>query len=164
MPSHKIDLDTIQVVLQRSELDPRKVAEIMEDLRKQLAEQEEGTEEKAPPVKRMYVPVISDPEGRLGDEPLVGWVVQVPEDIPPAESLKKLYEAAYEHNVSKKGRKMPIETIGEACEMLSPKVTKELGVWIKTREPVEFVRSDNKIPLEKTDKRVKHGPRGQEAF
>ena len=40
------------------------------------------------------------------------------------------------------------QTVAEACEFGSAKIYKEHKIWIKTKEPVLIVRSDNKIPRE----------------
>jgi hypothetical protein len=153
MPSKKIDIDTLKVVLQRNELDGRKIAQILEDLA--LLTKEEEEKEKEPAVKKQYVPIISDPNGELDGKTFTGWVVQIPEEEPPMLTLEKIYMAAYEFNTSPKGRKMPVETIADACEVISPKIAKEMNLWIKNKEPVEFIRTDNTIPLEQTEKRVK---------
>jgi hypothetical protein len=155
MPSNKVDIDTLKVVLQRNELDVRTISRILEDLAALAKEEEE--KEKEPAVKKQFVPILSDPDGVLEGKEFTGWVVQIAEDDSAAEALDKIYMAAHEFNTSPKGRKMPVETVADACSVISPKVSKEMNLWIKTREPVEFLISDNKIPLEQTDKRVRHG-------
>ena len=47
-----------------------------------------------------------------------------------------------------KGRRMPLKTVAEACEFGSAKIFKEHKVWVKTKEPVLIVRTNNKIPRE----------------
>lgn len=153
MPSKKIDIDTLKVVLQRNELDVRKIAQILQDLAELTKEEEE--KEKQTNVKKQYVPIISDPNGEFAGKTFTGWVVQIPEEEPPMLTLEKIYMAAYEYNTSPKGRKMPIETIADACEVVSPKIAKEMNLWIKHKTPVEFIFTDNTIPLEQTEKRVK---------
>jgi hypothetical protein len=159
MPSNKVDLNTLKVVLQRNELDVRTIARILEDLQNEMKD-EEDEKEKEPAQKKQYVPIISDPNGDLEGKTFTGWVVQIPEEEPPALTLEKIYMAAHEFNTSKKGRKMPIQTVAEAFEVTPPKVAKEVLLWIKTKEPVEFLRTDNTIPAEQTDKRVRRAPAG----
>jgi hypothetical protein len=46
---------------------------------------------------------------------------------------------------------MPIETIGEACEIVTAKFFKEQNIWIKNKVPVLVVGTPNKIPMEKVE-------------
>ena len=46
---------------------------------------------------------------------------------------------------------MPVETIGEACEVVTAKLFKEQNIWIKTKVPVLVVTTANKIPMEKVE-------------
>lgn len=145
----KVDLELVKVVLQRAELDARDIAKIIEDINTEtkLAESEKG--EKEPPVKKQFVFLLSDPQGRFkGDTDFVGWVVQIPEDDNPATALEKLHMGAYDFNRSTKGRRYPVRTVAEACEFGSAKIYKEQKIWVKTKEPVLVVRTDNKIPTE----------------
>ncbi|MFW6354603.1 MAG: hypothetical protein ACOC3I_09490, partial [Verrucomicrobiota bacterium] len=61
---------------------------------------------------------------------------------------ERIHRAAYNFNATPKGRRMPVESIGEACEAVSPRLLKDENVWIKTKEPVLIVKSDNKIPMD----------------
>ena len=145
----KVDIDLVRAVLQRTELGAREVAKIIEDINAEvkLAEAEKG--EKEPPIKKQFVFLLSDPQGRFeGDTDFVGWVVQIPEDDNPATALEKLHLAAYDFNRSTKGRRFPVRTVAEACEFGSAKIYKEQKIWVKSKEPVLVVRTDNKIPTE----------------
>ena len=143
----KIDLELVKVVLQRSELDAKKIAQIIEDITFESKAQE-AEKEKEPQVKKQYVVVVSDPYGKFTDADYTGWVVQIPEDENPATALESLHKGVYDFNISPKGRRLPIKTVAEACEFGSAKIYKEHKIWIKTKEPVLIVRSDNKIPRE----------------
>ena len=82
-----------------------------------------------------------------GKEDLIyGLILKAPEGMGSEEFISKLSAAAYEHNASPKGRKFPVETIGEACESVSPKTLKEQNIWVKTKIPVMVLRTDNKLP------------------
>ena len=140
----KVEVDLVRVVLQRNDLDVRKVAEIMEQLTAEIERREE--EPKPPQVRKQFVMLVSDPEERLVGKDLVGWVLQIPEEEAPFLAVEKLTRAAYEYNASPKGRRMPVSTIGEACESVQPKFCKEHQVWVRTKEPVLVVRTDNTLP------------------
>ena len=75
-------------------------------------------------------------------------VVQIPEDDNPAVALERIHWGAFDFNRTPKGRRLPLKTVAEACEFGSAKIYKEHKIWIKTKEPVLIVRSDNKIPRE----------------
>ena len=57
-----------------------------------------------------------------------------------------LKRSAYEYNISQKGRKYPVKSIGEACEAVGAKFQKEQGVSIKTKLPVTILKTDNLLP------------------
>lgn len=148
----KVDIDLLKMVLQRNSVDVRKIAQILEDInQEQLAAEEDN--EKEPPVKKQYVVVLSDPEGDLEGKEYTGWVVQIPEDESPYEANDKLIRAAYEYNVTKKGRRMPVQQIGEVCEHVAAKILKEQKIWVRTKEPVFILRTDNVVPMETKLKR-----------
>ncbi len=141
----KVDIELVKMVLQRAELDARTVAQIIEDINFE-SKQKDADEEKEKPVKKQFVVVVSDPRGRFTDADYTGWVMQIPEDENPASVLERLHNGAYDFNASPKGQRMPLKTVAEACEFGSAKIYKEHKLWVKTKEPVLIVRSDNKIP------------------
>lgn len=141
----KADLDLVKFTLVRNEIETLKVAKILEDLRKEM-EAQAADEEKEPAVKKQFAILISDPHGTLTNKDFVGWVIQIPEDESPATTPYRIIRAAYEFNQTPKGRRMPVQTIGEACEVVPARLLKEQDVWVKTKEPVLMLRTDNKIP------------------
>ena len=154
MPS--LPIENIKMTVKRQEPDVRIQAAIMQDLEDQLKAIEEEKANNPPPVKKQFVMLLSDPTGRITPEfleasgmgDLVGWVVQIAEDESVHTASQRIIQAAYEFNTSPKGRRMPIETIGEACECVSAKLLKEQQVWIKTKSPVLVIPVANKIPTE----------------
>lgn len=148
----KVETELVKRVLNREIEDIRKVSEIMEALSMELASVED--EPKAPPVKKQYVIMLSDPTGRItpefmqasGIEAFVGWVLQIPEEDSPAVAEERLIRGAYEFNITPKGRRLPARTIGEVCELVSTKILKEQRVWVKTKEPVLVVVTSNQVP------------------
>ncbi len=145
MAGRKVELDTLKRVLQRNDLDVRQVSQIMEDIARELEKEEEP---KAPAVKKQFAVLVSDPEGKMAGLDLTGWVLQIPEEESPSLAAEKIFRAAYEFNASPKGRRFPVETVGEACETVTARFFKEQGAWVKTKEPVLLVRTDNRIPRE----------------
>lgn len=139
----KAELELVKMVLQRNDLDIRQVSQIMQDLQTELDTQ---VDEKPPPVKKQFTILVSDKHGELAGKNLVGWVLQIPEEDDPRLSEERLVKAAYEFNVTPKGQRMPVKTIGEACEVVTSRITKEHNVWIKTKEPVLVNFTNNDIP------------------
>ncbi|MEM8550358.1 MAG: hypothetical protein AAGF10_06165 [Verrucomicrobiota bacterium] len=142
----KVDLDLVKLVLQRNELDVRQVSQILEDINVEIAAIVE--DEKPPPVKKQFVMMVSDPDGKLQGQNLTGWVLQIPEEDSPYVANERLIKSGYMYNASPKGRRIPVKSIGEVCEVVTAKFTKENEVWIKTKEPVLVVTTDNKLPLD----------------
>lgn len=147
----KVDLELVKVILQRNGLDIKTVAQVIEDINIEVLAQVDD-EEKVPPVKKQFVMMVSDPEEILKDKHLVGWVLQIPEEDSPYLAEERLFRSAYEHNLTKKGRRMPVKTIAEVCEFVSSRVTKEQNVWIKNKEPVLLLTTRNQVPMLEKDK------------
>lgn len=147
----KVDLELVKVVLQRNSLDIKQVSQIIEELNQELAATVDD-EEKPAPVKKQHVIVASDPEGQLEGVTIVGWVVQIPEEDSPYVATERLIRSAYEFNQTKKGRRFGAKSIAEVCEHVPARILKEQNIWVKTKEPVLIVRTDNVVPLEKVKK------------
>jgi hypothetical protein len=64
---------------------------------------------------------------------------------------EKIVKSAYEFNITPKGRRMPLKTIAEVCEHVSGRITKEQGLWIKTKEPVYVIITNGKIPFKQME-------------
>lgn len=140
----KIELNQVAEALQRNKAPAALLRAIIEELN--LIVRADAEEEKAPAVKKQHVIIVSDPEGRFPDEDFAGWVVQIPDNESPVTTLDRVFRAAYEYNATKKGRLLPVKTVGEAIEVLPAKTLKETEVWVKTKTPVLVVRTDNLIP------------------
>jgi len=147
----KIDIETLKFILQRNETDIRKINEIMQDIDQELKAEEEERANRPPPVKKQFSIVLADNDGVLEGKDLTGWVVQIPEEDSVTVAPERITRAAYEYNTTPKGRRMPVETIGEACEAVTAKFFKEQNIWVKTKVPVLAVATPNKIPMEKSE-------------
>jgi hypothetical protein len=143
----KVELELVKMVLQRNELDLRLVSQVLEDLKGEM-DAAAGEDEKAQQVKKQFVILVSDPKGELEGKDLVGWVLQIPEDGSPFVAEERLVRCAYEFNITPKGSRLPVKTIAEVCEHVSGRITKEQGVWIKTKEPVYVLRTGGRIKMD----------------
>lgn len=140
----KIDVNQVAEVLKRNEVEPALLRQIVEEMN--LLVQPEVDEQAEPAVKKQFAVIVSDPQGDLPSHDFVCWVVQIPENESVASTLERVHRAAYEFNTTKKGRLMPVKTVGEAMEHISGRHFKEANLWVKTKVPVLLVKSNNQIP------------------
>lgn len=148
----KVSVELIHEVLSNNNVEPETIQAVLKQIEEQAAAEAEA--EKAnrdPVVKKQFVLIVSDPKGTLPAEDYVGWVAQIPEDDPIGETMDRLIRASYEYNISKKGRKYPVKTVGEACEAVGARFMKEQNISIKNKVPVTVLRTDNKIPEIESD-------------
>jgi hypothetical protein len=143
----KIDVNKVAEILKKNHIDPAVLRRVVEEMNL-AAQPDPGEAEPVPPVKKQFVILASDPEGRLPKADFTGWVLQIPESESPATTVDRILRGAYDYNASKKGRLYPAKTLGEAIENVPAKFFKEAELWIKTKEPVLVVRTDNEIPKE----------------
>ena len=146
----KIDVETLKYILQRNETGIRKINEIMQDIQMELQAEEEERANRPPPVKKQYTILLSDYDGSLAKMDLTGWIVQIPEDESAVSAGARIIRAAYEFNTTPKGIRMPVKTIGEACEAVTAKKFKDQQVWVRTKTPVMVVAAPNALPIERT--------------
>jgi len=140
----KIEINKVAEVIKKNQVDPAIIRRIIEELN--LEAQPEPGEETAPAVKKQFAILISDPNGVIPSGCLVGWVLQIPENESVATTQDRILRGAYDFNASKKGRLLPVKTIGEALESVPAKFFKEADLWVKTKTPVLVLRTDNEIP------------------
>jgi hypothetical protein len=143
----KIEVNKVAEILKKNEISPAVLRRVLEELNV-AAQPDPKDEEKPPAVKKQFVIVVSDPEGRLPKNDFVGWVLQIPENESVATTLDRVFRSSYDFNTTKKGRLLPVKTVGEALENVPAKHFKEADVWVKTKTPVLVVRTDNEIPKE----------------
>ena len=148
----KIEVNKVAEILKKNQVDPAVLRRIVEEMNL-AAQPEPGDEEKPPAMKKQFVILVSDPEGRMPKHDFVGWVLQIPENESVATTEERLFRGAYDFNASKKGRLMPVKTVGEAIENVAAKYFKEADVFVKTKTPVLVLKTDNEIPKDTSNKR-----------
>ena len=145
----KVELELVKRILKRAELENNVLSEIMGELQSAINEEAEINDEpKSAPIKKQFVVLVSDNEGVLAEKELVGWVLQLPEDEPMQSVTDKVARVAKAFNLSKKGRRFPVETVGETCENVPSRIFKEQKLWLKTKEPVLLVPTSNALDLD----------------
>ena len=140
----KIEISQVAEILKKHKLEPSLLRRIVEELN--LATQPSAEDEVRPPVKRQFVVLLSDPAGKLPRQDLVGWVVQIPENASPHSTTDRIFKGAYDFNASKRGRLLPVKSVGEALESAAAKHFKEAELWVKTKTPVAVMVTDNVLP------------------
>jgi hypothetical protein len=146
----KADTELVKMVIQRHEIGVQTTAAIIQDILDAL--KAEDGEDKTHPAKKQFVFLLSDPKGELEGKDFVGWVLQIPEEDSAMTAEERLIRSAYEFNITPKGRRMPLKTIAEVCEHVSGRITKEQGLWIKTKEPVYVLCTGGKVPFDEIKK------------
>ncbi len=150
----KVDLESLKFILQRNEPDIKITAAIMQEIELELKAEEEEKALRPPVVKKQNVIILSISEQQeaalkgAGCEDIVGWITQIPEDDDIATTTGRIHSAAHEFNTTPKGIRMPVETVGEACEVITAKFFKEQNVWVKSKTPLLTIRTNNKIPTD----------------
>ncbi|HEY3755975.1 MAG TPA: hypothetical protein VGL42_07495 [Opitutaceae bacterium] len=143
----KIDVSKVAEILKKNQLEPAMLRRVIEEMN--LAVQPDpGEDEKPPAVKKQFVILVSDPNGRLPKHDFVGWILQIPDNESPATTPERIFRSAYDYNSTKKGHLHPARTVGEAIENVPGKFFKETEVWVKTKTPVLVLKTDNEIPKE----------------
>lgn len=142
----KIEIDIVAQVLKKNQLEPALLRRVIEELN--LEVQPNEGDEPTPHVKKQYAVLVSDPDGKLPKHDFVAWVLAIPESESVATTEDRIRRAAYDFNASKKGRLLPVKSVGEAIENVPAKFFKEADLWVKTKCPVLMLRTTNEIPKE----------------
>lgn len=153
----KIEVSQVAEILKKHKIEPELLREIVEAMN-EVTQPAADEDIKPPAPKKQFVILLSDPEGKLPEKDLTGWVVQIPENASPYSTTDRVFKGAYDFNASKRGRMLPVKSVGEALESASAKYFKESELWVKTKLPVAVVKTDNVLPkdefkVEKVDRR-----------
>lgn len=141
----KIEVSKVAEIIKKNQVSPAVLRSIVDEMN--LAVQPDpGAAEKPPAVKKQFVILVSDPEGKMPKTDLVGWVLQIPESESVATTQDRIFRSAYDYNCTKKGQLLPVKTVGEAVENVPAKFFKEADLFVKTKTPVLVLRTDNEIP------------------
>ena len=136
----KVKIEDVELALSKNQIDANKAKQVISDLAAALNVEQEP---KGPKTPKEYVILISDTEGVINTD-LVGWPIQIEEGGDPSTILDKISTAAAQFNNTKKGKKAPLDSIGEAIEV-GGKFFKENAVWSKTKVPVRVIVTNNQL-------------------
>lgn len=144
----KIEVNQAAEIIKKHKIDPATLREIVEEMN-ELTQPAAGEDITPPAPKKQFVILLSAPEiydGKLDASELVGWVLQIPEEASPHSTVERIWKGAYDFNASKRGRLLPVKSVGEALESASAKCFKEAELWVKTKLPVAVMTTDNILP------------------
>lgn len=136
----KIDKDIVEQVL-CDYIDMATRVKIINDIEREV-EQNKPEREKNPKKQFVAIAVTDNPD--FEEVPL--FIAQIEEGDDHNTIIDRITHATAEHNNTPKGQKFPIDTLGGAMQETKRKFITEKKVWIKSKEPVIIVRSnDNKL-------------------
>jgi len=139
--SSKVEINIVAGAMKECGVAPALMRQVIEALN---AEVQASEETKGPPApKKQFVILVSDHVGYLAGKDLAGWVFQIEESEHPQTLVDRIERTAHDYNATKKGRMMPVQTVGETCENVKATQFKENGVWVKTKTPVLVVTTKN---------------------
>lgn len=141
----KIEINQVAEILKKHKLEPSVLREIVEEMN-EITAPAADEDIKPPAPKKQFVILLSDPQKKLPRQDLVGWVVQIPENASPHSTSDRIFKGAYDYNASKRGRMLPVKSVGEALESGSAKYFREAELWVKTKLPVSVMVTDNILP------------------
>lgn len=160
-----VQLEAVREALEKvikSETEIEKVLELLSEATVQVDEakqveppaaapaptgEEDGEDLGTPKQKMQYVMLVSDPKGVINCD-LTGWVLKYPEEEDCREIVAAIKKGAYNFNASKKGRKYPVSSIGQAIDGVPGKFYKPYRVKVVTKEAVYIVTTNNELPKE----------------
>ena len=142
----KIDVAKVADILRQNQLEPAVMRRILEQINHVTEAAAAAEEEKPPACKKQFVVLVSDPDGVMPKTDLAAWVLQLPEEASPLSTQERLVKAAYDFNASRRGRALPVKTVGEALETVPTKHFKDVEIWVKTKTPVQVLTTNNALP------------------
>jgi len=138
----KISIEEIESVLSETNLSVAEKQEIIQKLER-IVQEEKDNKEPTTKAKKPFIGITTG--GNINDAPL--YIVQIKDDLNHEEIIPKIIEAVKEFNETKKGRKNPIKTLGEAMEHCKRKLFTSRGISVKTKEAIIIVKTDNNLNL-----------------
>ena len=142
----KVDLEEVESLLLKKQIDPTKVSQIINELEKvaeELAEERKSTA--GPKQKFEHIIVLNDTEGFLKDKEISGWVIQKESNIDTNVVMSSLADAAKSQNEVTKKKANIISDLTSLFEHLKSKFTKEKNLKIKTKELTRVIVTEGKL-------------------
>jgi len=123
---------------------------IIADIEK-AAEEDKANREPAKRGKSRLHVLLLDPDGVVPKDTLVCWVVKTESEVSSDLVLGRINDAATAYNQSKKGKRIPLKSLGDAIQNCPRKFYKRENpaekTFIQTREPISVVSTGNSLDL-----------------
>ncbi len=132
-----LTISDVLYALKQAKVDDTKTREIVDQL-KAREEDAKETVSNGPKAKSQYVLLANSDQS-------FGWACVLPEDAAPQSIIDRINAATHAFNASKRGRKHPAKTIGEALESVSRKFLKTEGVQVKNKLMVPIIVTNNTL-------------------
>lgn len=138
----KVPIEIVAAAMKQEGIAPEIVIKVVEALNEEASE----TTERKKPIKKQFVVVLYDKDGKVPKEDFTASIVQIPEEDSPASTLERIYRTAYDFNCTRRGRTLPYVSVGETLQNASSQGAALHELWIRTKTPVLVVKCDNTIP------------------
>src|SRR5437868_14125624 len=86
----KIDVSKVAEILKKNQIDPALLRRVVEEMNL-AAQPEAGDDDKPPAIKKQWVVMVSDPDGKMPKHDFVAWVLQIPESESVATTQDRLF-------------------------------------------------------------------------
>lgn len=137
------DIQEVESAMRSEQIDDSKIGKVVEHLANlpQVTRQNQT-------VEKEWVVLVSDPNGVITGD-FVGWALQIGGEVNMMNLAEHLEKVAKDFNASRNGKKSPVKSVGELLEVVPQRFFKPHNIWVKNKEPVLLVKTDNKIKEEK---------------
>lgn len=143
----KIDIENVLQSLKKVGVAAETVAKVVKELTT-IAEEEKAHKDPVEKTEKQFVVITLDPENKLKDIEVLGYVVQIDAEANPAVAIERVKAAGVAFNGSKKGQKHPVKTLAQIFEFVPRRFWKDKPdkpILSKTKLPVYIAKSDGKI-------------------
>ena len=113
----KVSIEQIEATLRDQKIDPKVIIKIVNDLEAAAKEEKADRAATGKRPKSQFV--------LLSTTPGLGYALQMEAEAAPTEALPRIQAAANSFNATKKGRRVPVATVGETLENVPAR-------WFKT--------------------------------
>jgi succinate dehydrogenase flavin-adding protein (antitoxin of CptAB toxin-antitoxin module) len=136
----KLDTDIIQHIVKQNVTDTQELAEIIKAIEQAIAEEEAlKVANKAKKDKKKLVAV------QLEDNDSV-YLLSAKEEFDTTTLVDIIRtKVAVDFNTSPKGQKHPVGNLAEAFEFVANKFWKDYDLSVRTKTPLDIVRTENKL-------------------
>jgi hypothetical protein len=132
---------TVQESMRESGATSELIAAVVKTLRKTAAEEKASRDNAPKKAKTQFVALkLRSEESTSANGDHLGWILQLEESASPVVAYHRVIAAANAFNSSKKGRRVPVKTLGQALENVPAR-------FYKTTNPTEVTRVKTRVAV-----------------